>query len=318
MLKDIIKNILVVTITAGMLFSITGCGKKEEEKGASENKDNTNSIVDIENNENTNTVDLKNIYMEVLNETRPYVSEENKEQYLTDYEKSLNMGEFERSYVLLDMDEDSEEEMVILFSGNDGFYLILNYEDGIVYGFADVNRGIEGLKVDGTYYGSGGAATGAILRSTFNKNVRNTIILAEQDWGVYKIDNKDVTQEQFNMFMEENYTSKDDVTWIKFEKNTITETNSMTNQTANDIDGTYVYTRPMDGTENEGTTETIVLNKGNATYKDSYSGSERVGIYMLTDNKLVISYSQETSYNQSTGRDEVANIQWETEYEIEY
>ena len=49
---------------------------------------------------------------------------------------------------------------------------LLNNEDGTVYGFEEVYRGLKDLKTDGTYLASGGASSNGILRDKFEKNKR--------------------------------------------------------------------------------------------------------------------------------------------------
>lgn len=97
-----------------------------------------------------------------------------------------------------------------------GSYLVLHYEDGIVYGYEIVYRGLEQLRVDGKYWGSNGASSGALCKMTFSKNVRKETILAETDAGVYKIDKKNVTETEFKKYMQDEFYSKEEVKFVQY------------------------------------------------------------------------------------------------------
>ena len=294
MKSNVLKILLISFIVVVALVCLTGCENKQ-----------INNV--SENNQNVSNVEskksLKDIYLEVLDNKRKYVNEQNEE---VDINKYLQMFEgkdlVKISYAILDMDNDNEDELVALFESFDGFYLVLNYEDGKVYGFEDVYRGMVDLKTNGYYYGSGGATTGGLLRSTFDKNVRKSETLAETDNGVYKIAGRNVTKQEYDNYIDNEFRNKQGVKWIEYKTVRAPEAKSDFEE------GTYEYTVPKNGAENDGAKETLSFENGNITYKDEYFGTTKTATYILNKDNIVIRFTKETLFNQSVDKDETINI----------
>ena len=161
--------------------------------------------------------DENDIYMDILNGKREFIDEYDIVMKIDDYLSFLGIENQSIEFTILDMDQDEDKEMVVLFGGE--FYLIFNYEkeNDTVYAFEDVLRGILGLKTNGLYVGSGGAATSGLMQSTFHKNERTQEILAERDFNVFKIGEKTVREEEYNQYMESEYYAKEDVKWTVFQ-----------------------------------------------------------------------------------------------------
>ena len=185
----------------------------------------SSEIVNEQNNsqntsENTSK-SHKSAYLDVLAGNRKYINENNKEVTINSFGKvngweiNLNGSAKISKYALVDMDNDGSEELIALIEDYDGFYLILHYENGKIYGYEDGQRGITQLKTNGYYYGSCGADCGSVLRSTFNKNVRTQKTLADNNNGIYKINGKKATKKEFNKYLDK-FNSYKDVTWIKY------------------------------------------------------------------------------------------------------
>ncbi len=172
------KKFLGSLILVFIMFSITGCFSEKKELDT---------------------------YLEIVDGKKDYINEDNKETNISDYLKELNYtGDIKVSYALLDLDDDTKEEMVVGFSSDiDENYLILNMEDDKVYGFTESYRGMLNLKTDGTMTGDNGADNSQVYKMSFAKNKRTDIVLASMNGDKYQINNKDATSDEYTNFIEE-------------------------------------------------------------------------------------------------------------------
>ncbi|MBQ3409177.1 MAG: hypothetical protein IJH12_08260 [Clostridia bacterium] len=294
-------NITIILFMVAALLS--GCG---ESKDNNSNKDNNNINQVVEESKNVNVDD---IYMSVLKDETKYISEENKEILFSEYMSRYEGIDSKVEYTLFDFDRDNENEMIIRISSFDGFYLILNYEDGTVYGFEDVFRGMTTIKEDGTHIATGGAEAYGIIRSTFEKNKKIDEVVAEDDMGTYKVNGKAVSEEEFRETWEKECTSKKDVEFnVYVEKyeakssskpSTTTETKE---QKSSFTEGTYKMTKPsLVGTEAEGYDTTITFSNGNANYLESYWEAKKSGTYTVSGDTLTINYTLGNEVNSIEG-----------------
>lgn len=243
-MKNKILTIIFVCILLSVNITLTGCGNSNEKMN--EEATQTNII---------NEVNVEEIYFQVLDEQRSYITRNGSEEYISDYAKEIiSDGNINVSYAILNMDVDSQndKEMVVLLeSSGDGKYLILNYEDdGLVYGFKKEYREMLNLKTDGTYKISGGAADTKIIKSTFNRNQIFDNIVAGVENGKYTFNNNSLnSKEDFEKCMEE-FDSKEAVKFTLYKEitieNDIGTNNNQTNNTnvnnseiSKDIEGTF-------------------------------------------------------------------------------
>ena len=243
-MKNKILTIIFVCILLSVNITLTGCGNSNEKMD--EEATQTNII---------NEVNVEEIYFQVLDEQRSYITRNGSEEYISDYAKEIiSDGNINVSYAILNMDVDSQndKEMVVLLESNgDGKYLILNYEDdGLVYGFKKEYREMLNLKTDGTYKISGGAADTKIIKSTFNKNQIFDNIVAGVENGKYTFNNNSLnSEEDFKKCIEE-FDSKEAVKFTLYKEitieNDIGTNNNQTNNTnvnnseiSKDIEGTF-------------------------------------------------------------------------------
>ena len=243
-MKNKILTIIFVCILLSVNITLTGCGNSNEKMN--EEATQTNII---------NEVNVEEIYFQVLDEQRSYITRNGSEEYISDYAKEIiSDGNINVSYAILNMDVDSQndKEMVVLLeSSGDGKYLILNYEDdGLVYGFKKEYREMLNLKTDGTYKISGGAADTKIIKSTFNKNQIFDNIVAGVENGKYTFNNNSLnSEEDFKKCIEE-FDSKEAVKFTLYKEITIendigTNNNQTNNNNVNnseiskDIEGTF-------------------------------------------------------------------------------
>lgn len=286
------KYISIISILLMVAVLLGGCGESDSNQKEN-NATSENQIVEKE----SKSVNVDGIYMSVLKDEKRYVSEENKETLFSEYMSRYEGIDSKIEYTLFDFDRDNENEMIIRISSFDGFYLILNYEDGSVYGFEDVYRGMITIKEDGTYVGSGGADVHAVCRCTFEKNKRVVEEIATSDWEKYTVGGKTATKAEYDEAYEKECTSKKDVEFKtyaeKYEKKSGSEGAKNENQASSSFkEGKYTMTKPsLNGTEAEGYDTTITLEDGKAHYFESYWEEKKDGTYSISGDILTINYT---------------------------
>lgn len=235
--NKIIVTLLVIIIV--LLIGILGFGgykymelQKNNDKLTSENKNITEELnkqkEEIESLKqdstseqiNNNSESHKDLFLNVLEGKQKYINESNKEVYISEFGNSdwnisvPNEGKV-KEYAMVDMDGDGAEELVAIISGYDEFVLILHYQDGNIYGFADGHRALTQLKTNGYYYASCGAACGSVYQMTFNKNSKTNKELSYSDGESYRLNNKKTSKSEYDKFMNE-FNGYSDVNWIKY------------------------------------------------------------------------------------------------------
>ena len=296
------KYLSITLILLCIVFLLSGCGEESENNKKNTSEENTTT-------QETQEVSVDDIYMSVLKDETKYVSEENKETLFSEYMSRYEGRDAKVEYTLMDFDRDNENEMIVRISSFDGFYLILNYEDGTVYGFEDVIRGMIVIKEDGTYVGSGGADVHAVCRSTFDKSTRIVEELATSDWGTYEVGGKTAAKEEYEAVYEKECTSKKDVEFTvyteKYEagsNNNSSATTETEEPRSNFTEGTYKMTKPsLVGTEAEGYDTTMTFENGKVNYLESYWGSKKSGTYSVSGDTLTINYTSGNEVNSIEG-----------------
>lgn len=161
--------------------------------------------------------------------------------FSTDDKKYIYLNEFLRDgagpgypykltrFTILDLDGDKIPEVVLeLQIGGAGFFEVLHYMNGTVYGYNIVYRGLEMLKADGTFWSSSGASDNSCGKMRFSSIGYEMDVLgysesSQNNDGTtvsYFINTKPVTAESFNSFVEEQRRKKD-VVWYEFSQNRI-------------------------------------------------------------------------------------------------
>lgn len=278
------KKIIISIILVIMLFVSIGCGSKKAAK------------VEVKDKQ----IDYKSIYMEVLDGKRKFIDESDREvsfnEYLNNEKGSMDSAKVTYTYIDFDnKDSSKHEEMVVLTETNDGYYLILNYDinDDKVYGIYKNYRDMIYIKDDATIYGSGGVNANYVYRLMLDKNKCEEITLAENDFGVYKIDNKEVSESEYNKYMED-YNSKESLVFIDYktiELNSNDNSNTSVSNSDANIYGTY-YLELTDGTVADDGSGTIILNS-DSTCK-YYSGWSDMGCtsYKVDNSQVCLDLSE--------------------------
>ncbi len=168
---------------------------------------------------------------------------QNKAEFFsTDNKKSLILNDFLANkevyetvfdvtrFTVLDMDGDKVPEVALELSvgGNPQFYEVLHYMNDTVYGYLIVYRGLTGLKADGTFLFSDGAADSGVGKLKFDSSAYTTDKLgysqSSQDGTgltiAYFINNQSAAKEAFDSFINEQ-SGKRDGDWYEFSQTNI-------------------------------------------------------------------------------------------------
>jgi len=134
-----------------------------------------------------------------------------------------------RHFAVVDMDGDKIPEVVLeLKVGGEGadFREVLHYYNGEVYGYFCGIRSLSGVKADGTFGVSGGAGDWGFEKLRFTGNTVETVRLGDcqsnstQDVESYFVNDKPVTEEAFQHYVDEQ-GAKEDVVWYEFSQENI-------------------------------------------------------------------------------------------------
>lgn len=139
-------------------------------------------------------------YWMVLNGKKPFISYDiGGQEFYWDEFWGIRADQF----MIVDMDNDGGKE-VVLYCWPESTW-ILHYEDGSVYGYEFVFRGMKRICTNGIYEGSSGAGSGAYCRLTeLNADGYTEETLVEWDYygHVYKIGGKDASEDEALEFIE--------------------------------------------------------------------------------------------------------------------
>lgn len=144
-------------------------------------------------------------YWMVLNNKQPFIStdEGNQEFYWNEYYWCLGnpVGRHQADYfMIVDMNSDGANEIVLYCSPEST--QVLHYEDGAVYSYQFVFRGMKRIYTNGIYEGSDGAAsTSYYCLTELNKDGYTKEMLAKMDDAYYEVKGVEVTQEEFNDYV---------------------------------------------------------------------------------------------------------------------
>ena len=139
-------------------------------------------------------------YWMVLNGKKPFISYDiGGQEFYWDEFWGIRADQF----MIVDMDNDGGKE-VVLYCWPESTW-ILHYEDGSVYGYEFVFRGMKRICTNGIYEGSSGASSGVYCRLTeLSADGYTEETLVEWDYygHVYKIGGKDASEDEALEFIE--------------------------------------------------------------------------------------------------------------------
>ncbi|MGN0346353.1 MAG: hypothetical protein ACI4DU_03610 [Lachnospiraceae bacterium] len=145
-------------------------------------------------------------YWMVLNSKQPFIStdEGNQKFYWNEYDYCLG-NPVERLladyFMIVDMDGDGANEIVLYCSPEST--QVLHYEDGEVYSYQFVFRGMKRIHTNGIYEGADGASSTSYYRLIeLNNDGYTEETIAVMDDNYYEVEGVEVTQEEFSNYAE--------------------------------------------------------------------------------------------------------------------
>lgn len=110
----------------------------------------------------------------LLGKTAIFDSVSGKEFYIGQIQETINpdIPIEPTSFSVVDMDMDEIEELILTLAispSNTYGYLVLHYQEEVVYGYIFSQRSLSELKVDGTFWASAGAGDVSICSISFDK-----------------------------------------------------------------------------------------------------------------------------------------------------
>ena len=188
-------------IILAMLILFVGCTKKTDENNIPK--------------ENVDKNYTEEHLLKALNNETKVIDENNNELLLSEYKLPSDENIVIEKTTFVDLDSDGNNELVALTKSNFGAYIILRYENNMVYVYTINIRSLNNLKEDGTFIGNNGVQSYAYMKLSFNKNLYESKILAEvnKTENIYKINEKDVSEQTF-LDYENEFNNKKDCEWI--------------------------------------------------------------------------------------------------------
>jgi len=235
------KKVFIITCT--LLLLLIGCDKKESitteseqstTQGLEQHDYEEESVSSVENNIDINVISNQQL-KEVFENKKTFLDTETQNYlYLDDYSSTNYMypndediyeyikdadDSSERIEILrwaeVDMDLDGNTELLLELSNSN--ILVLHAHNEVVYGYAFPYRGMNGVKKDGTFQGSGSAADIYIGNLQFIEEqcVYNEICVIDEldlESPVYRIDKQNSTKEDVQTYIK-NQEQKEEVLW---------------------------------------------------------------------------------------------------------
>ncbi|MBP3377136.1 MAG: hypothetical protein J6L96_00155, partial [Clostridia bacterium] len=159
----------------------------------------------------------------LANQTPIYLATSKKEKFLSEFLDGTVYSL--KKYTILDLDGDGRVEMVLWiarYTNDYAGFLVLHREGDVVYAHELPYRGMTGLKSDGTFSFSSGAADSGIGKIEFSGDTFSVIKLAYSESEMtknirYYIDDKPVSQESFDAYWDSHSLFKLDAEWIEYD-----------------------------------------------------------------------------------------------------
>ena len=223
------KKVLVLVLAITVLFNLTSCKNIEVLNKSEENENQfiKNTFFDVltsdkpfymfTNNHNgwLSEVDEPQSELMFLDE---YFNSHGEEWDISD-EHDVSIG----SFAVVDMDGDGVPEVIITMTLTGGEQIVLHYWNGEIYGCQFGYRAIKGLKKDGRFHSSAGAAFTFLEKLQFTDGVCESVVLANTEdepvdgqWEmIYFIDGERVPEEEYRALFSE-YENEDDAEEYSF------------------------------------------------------------------------------------------------------
>lgn len=217
------NNLRITIISLLLVLCLAGCTAVEDQREPNENYSVDDSSVQLDGKAEDNPVNADEgsgslgisenmlAFYLVLSGKKPFVSagEGCQEFYWDEYNWCLlqPVTSFQPGwFIVVDMDRDGEEE-IILYSWPESTQ-VMDYQDGKVYVYQFIFRGMSGVLSNGIYESSGGASNWGFHRITaFDHGTYEAETLAYtdsyQDFEYYEVEGREVTFQEFNEYTEQ-------------------------------------------------------------------------------------------------------------------
>lgn len=207
------KNIKVISNISAVLILccvLGGCVSKQASGEVQQENETQNVSPELEG-ENSTYYTMEEVkaldipedmlaYWMVLNGKKPFISYDiGGQEFYWDEFWGISADQF----MIVDMDNDGGKE-VVLYCWPESTW-ILHYEDGSVYGYKFIFRGMKSICTNGIYQGSSGASSGIYGRLTeLNADGYTEEILVKYDYygHVYEVGGKDASEDEALEFIE--------------------------------------------------------------------------------------------------------------------
>ena len=253
-MKKIVSISLVVTL---ILISVTACGNQPKNKEpitenpVTETPATEATITEVPATEtpapvtpaidkqtidlaNNNVISALNCYQSILENHSDFWDTFRNENVTiskllansSNNDISMELSKF----AIIDLDNDNVPEVVLNMSANntDYYFVILRYHDEKVYGYALVYREFYELKIDGTFWFSGGTSNHGFGTISFAENTYSVdeVTYCESHWDSaskttsYFVEHEIATKEEFNE-ASDYQINKPNATWYGFSEDNI-------------------------------------------------------------------------------------------------
>ena len=126
-------------------------------------------------------------------------------------------------FAVLDLDDDGTPEVILWLTAGENkefAFLILHYQDSVVYSNTEFTRTFGSLKADGSFVFSGGAANWGFGTMKFEDNtwITDRATFCESDGNLttlYVVDHESATKAEFDAAFEQQ-EEKEDAIWYDF------------------------------------------------------------------------------------------------------
>lgn len=228
-----VRSKWITTVVALLMaMCLVGCTVDEDQHEPNENYSEDNSLAQLDGKGEDNPIKTEEVtptyttieeinalgipenllaFYLVLNSKKPFVSagEGCEEFYWNEYNWCLlqPVASFEPGrFIVVDMDRDGEEE-IMLYSWPESTQ-VLDYQDGKVYVYQFVFRGMNSVLPNGVYEGSGGASVWGFYRITeFDHGIyqEETLAYTETygDYEYHEVEGREVSFQEFCEYTEQ-------------------------------------------------------------------------------------------------------------------
>ena len=219
------QRLLLVIGTLVLLLLLTACGESDPQESTSPSESGSSQVSETLTPPSSQipSENAMDVYKSVLQSKSEFFSvEANQNLDMTRLSQALtsdiSLAATVLRFAVIDLDSDGTPEVVLWMKlgENDSVgSIVLNYQDGIVYGHTLFTRQFGDLKTDGTFQSSGGAGSYGICTIAFDKNGYTIDQFTYREDSSYYVDHRSATEQEFNAAFN-SHSEKQNVEWHDF------------------------------------------------------------------------------------------------------